>query len=92
MTNVLPFFRKQGESMKADSKTARNKDPKKRSIILPTWLWELLDEDADRCLRSTTKQVEAFLTLVYDPEANVEIDRTQVESAFQAVVPKRKVA
>lgn len=78
--------------METKNKAERNTEPKKRSIILPTWLWDLLDADADRCLRSTTKQMEAFLTLVYDPKADLEINKEPIEAAFHSVSQKRKAA
>ena len=70
-------------------KEGRNEELKPRSIHLPAWLWELLDKDAKRCKRSSTKQLEALLTLCYDPEANLEIDKQTVASAFDATSHER---
>lgn len=90
--NVLPFFRSKGDNMKID-KAERNEEPQKRSIILPVYLWEVLDRDAKRCRRSATKQVEAILVRYYSLENNVELDEASLESAFHAVSDKqRKIA
>lgn len=39
----------------------RNEESKPRSIVLPTYIWDAVDDDAARCRRSATKQVEAIL-------------------------------
>jgi hypothetical protein len=89
MLAVLPFKQREN-AMKQES---RNENLKPRSIHLPVWLWEFLDKDAKRCKRSATKQLEALLTLCYDPEADIEINRDKLDSAFHAVSQKRpKVA
>lgn len=36
-----------------------------RSIRMPPEVWRALDEDARRCRRSATKQIEAILTVYY---------------------------
>jgi hypothetical protein len=78
-TVLLPF-----PSTRRRLMESRNEELKPRSIHLPAWLWELLDKDAKRCKRSSTKQLEALLTLCYEPEANLEIDKQMVSSAFEA--------
>lgn len=91
---VLPF-QKKGDAMKqAESKVEhRNEEPQKRSIILPAYLWDVLDKDAKRCRRSATKQIEAMLVRYYRLEANVELDEEALIEAFQAVSHDRtKVA
>lgn len=86
---VLPFVQKQkGDAMKTEGEK-RNEEIKPRSINLPAWLWEALDNDAKRCKRSATKQIEALLTLCYDPGADIEIDRQKIASAFQTASQRR---
>jgi len=68
---VLPFLRPKGDTMKAEE---RNEEPKKASVILPRYLWDILEKDAKRCRRSVTKQIEAILVRVYNVEANVDLD------------------
>lgn len=96
--NVLPFpflLRKEGERMKVgkvetqNENESRNEEPQKRSIILPAWLWDKLTTDARRCKRSTNKQLEALLAICYDPEADIEINKEALASAFDAVSHKR---
>jgi hypothetical protein len=89
MTVVLPFLLKKGGAMKAESKIERNEEPKTRSIILPVYLWNVLDKDAKRCRRSATKQIEAILVRYYNLEANIELDEESIDSASQAVSHKR---
>lgn len=72
--------------MKAE---ARNEEPKTRSIILPQYLWDILDKDAKRCRRSATKQVEAILARYYNVEASVDLDERSIAEAVNAVSDKR---
>lgn len=63
----------------------RNEDPKPRSIVLPTWLWDEIDKDAKRCRRSTTKHLEALLVIAYGFESNVDFDEETLALARVAV-------
>ncbi len=47
---------------------------KVRSIRLPEYVWDALDEDATRCRRSSQKHLEALLLTFYDMQ-NVEINK-----------------
>lgn len=67
----------------------RNEETKPRSIFLPAWLWDELDKDAKRCKRSATKQLEALLTLCYDSQADIEINKEDIIEAYQAVAHKK---
>jgi hypothetical protein len=89
---VLPFRQNKGDAMKTDSKAERNEDLKPRSIHLPIWLWSALDKDAKRCKRSSTKHLEALLTLCYDPEADLEIHKETLTEAYHAISQKRTKA
>jgi hypothetical protein len=71
------------------NKEERDEERKPRSINLPAWLWDELDKDARRCRRSTTKQLEAFLTLCYDSEVDMEIKEEKVRDAYEAASYKR---
>lgn len=84
--SVLPFLRK-GNPVKSEE---RNEEPKPRSIILPTYIWDALDKDAVRCRRSATKQIEAILVRYYDLDANVELDEEALSDAAQAVSRTRR--
>src|SRR5947209_12312318 len=68
----------------------RNDEPKTRSVILPTYVWDALDNDAARCRRSATKQIEAILVRYYDLEANVELDETGLSETAQIVSRVRR--
>jgi len=63
----------------------RNEEPKPRSVVLPTWLWNVLDDDAKRCRRSTTKHLEALLVVAYGFESNVDFDEETLALARMAV-------
>lgn len=82
MSVVLSLVWNKGDRMKTES---RNEELRPRSINLPAWLWEKLDEDAKRCKRSSTKQLEAFLTLCFDPDANLEINKEKISTAFDSL-------
>jgi hypothetical protein len=47
---------------------------KVRSIRLPEYVWDALDEDAARCRRSSQKHLEALLLTFYDMQ-DVEINK-----------------
>jgi hypothetical protein len=71
-------------------------DPKKkldsaknRLIKLPDLLWETLDNDAHRCRRSTTKQIEAILISYYELD-DVGLDVEKVTTIRKAISPKAK--
>ncbi|MDQ4121726.1 MAG: hypothetical protein M3209_09800 [Acidobacteriota bacterium] len=51
-----------------------------RSIRLPKAVWNALDEEAARCRRSATKQLEAILLTYYGIE-DVEVDRAKLAKA-----------
>lgn len=73
-------------------KAVRNEEPKARTINLPSWLWDETAKDAERCLRSITKQVEAILTCYYDPQANIELNKQALAEAFDVVSKERMTA
>lgn len=52
------------------------KETKGRVFNFPNELWEKIDQDAKRCRRSSTKQVEAILLSHYKIE-NVELIKTE---------------
>lgn len=85
---VLPFLRK-GDDMNIDT---RNEEPKKASIILPQYLWDIVEKDAKRCRRSVTKQIEAILVRVYNVEANVDLNEQAITEASHVVAQRKKVA
>ena len=51
---------------------------KTRSIKLPEFVWDALDADAERCRRSSQKQIEALLVTFYEIE-DVEISQRKME-------------
>ncbi len=51
---------------------------KVRSIRLPEKVWDALDADAERCRRSSQKQIEALLVTFYEIE-DVEISHRRME-------------
>lgn len=61
---------------------------KVRSIRLPEKVWDALDADAERCRRSSQKQIEALLVTFYEMES-VEIDKRQLEFVGE-LLPKSK--
>lgn len=67
----------------------RDEELKPRSVYLPKWIWKKLDDDAERCGRSATKQLQILLTLCFDPEADIEINKEAIASAYQVVSHKR---
>ncbi|MFM8394935.1 MAG: hypothetical protein ACKOB4_13530 [Acidobacteriota bacterium] len=58
-------------------------------IKLPDLLWETLDNDAHRCRRSTTKQIEAILISYYELD-DVGLDVEKVTTIRKAISPKAK--
>ena len=61
---------------------------KVRSIRLPEYVWNALDEDAARCRRSSQKHLEALLLTFYDMQ-DVEINK-QTLSMVGELLPKGK--
>lgn len=61
---------------------------KVRSIRLPEKVWDALDADAERCRRSSQKQIEALLVTFYEMES-VEINKQQLEFVGE-LLPKSK--
>jgi hypothetical protein len=53
-------------------------DEKTRSIRLPASVWNALDADAERCRRSSQKQIEALLVTYYEIES-VEINKKSMD-------------
>lgn len=53
-------------------------------IRLPDELWDAVDRDADRCLRSQTKQIEAIL------RAYFRSDQVELREIPKPVTPKRR--
>ncbi|MEY4167958.1 MAG: hypothetical protein ACOYLF_10390 [Blastocatellia bacterium] len=60
-----------------------------RLIKLPDALWVALDNDAHRCRRSTTKQIEAILMSYYEIE-DVGINEKRVATTRRAISSKGK--
>jgi hypothetical protein len=84
---VLPFL-KRDTPVKIED---RNQESKPRSIILPVYLWELIEKDAKRCRRSMNKHIEAILVLYYGVESSVNINEEALTSAQDAVTHKPKI-
>lgn len=55
-----------------------------RTFYFEKSLWEKLDADAKRCLRSSTKQLEAILKTYYGV-GDVEINKEVMESPVKIV-------
>jgi hypothetical protein len=68
----------------------KNTAPKARSIVLPIYVWEALDEDAGRCRRSATKQIEAILVRLYNLEPSVEVADRALSDVAEAVSNKAR--
>jgi hypothetical protein len=68
----------------------RDDTPKTRSVVFPAWLWEIIDKDARRCRRSTTKHLEALLAVAYGFESSVDFDEETLALA-QYAVSKAKI-
>ena len=78
ISNVLSFLPKGAIPV---DKEERNEEPKPRSIILPVYLWDLIEKDAKRCRRSINKQIEAVFAIFYGVESSVNIDEEALTSA-----------
>ena len=52
---------------------------KVRSIRLPEFVWNALDADAERCRRSSQKQIEALLVTFYEID-DVEINKAKLKT------------
>lgn len=66
-------------------------EEKGRTIRLPEQLWELLDEDARRCKRSASKQLEAMLEAFYNiADVNIEPRATDQMASVSAIQPKKQ--
>ena len=61
---------------------------KVRSIRLPEYVWDALDEDAARCRRSSQKHLEALLLTFYDMQ-DVEINKQTLQMVGE-LLPKGK--
>lgn len=60
-----------------------------RLIKLPNFIWQVLDDDAHRSRRSSTKQVEAILASYYEiDDVNLNINR--VKEARKSISPKTR--
>lgn len=60
------------------SKVSMSENTKTRSITLPLAVWSALDEDAERCKRSSLKQIEALLSAYYGlGRSEIDVDRLQ---------------
>jgi hypothetical protein len=57
-----------------------------RNLQLPKFVWDALDEDAERCGRSGVKQLLALLIAHYDL-GNVELDKEGLERMRMASIP-----
>ena len=60
-----------------------------RSIRFPQWLWDEIDRDAQRCKRSSVKQMEAILAAYYRGEVE-EIDQSQLQTLRRSRVLEKK--
>lgn len=62
-----------------------------RSIRLPLYVWRALDADADRCRRSSVKQIEAILVRYYNLDVGgVELDERQLDRAAHAISQRER--
>ena len=57
-----------------------------RNLQLPKYIWDALDEDAERCGRSGVKQLLALLTAYYNL-GNTELDQEGLERMRLASIP-----
>lgn len=72
------------------SRTDQEKDLVVRSIRLPAYVWQALDDDAQRCRRSPVRQLEALLVRYYDLDSNIDIDERTLTETFEAVSRVRR--
>lgn len=61
-----------------------NEDDRLRSIRFPQRLWDAIDADAERCKRSSVKQLEAVLSLYYGLEDSGFINMDRMRAMFTA--------
>ena len=66
-------------------RTDEEMEPVNRSIRLPLYVWRALDGDAERCRRSSVKQVEAILVKYYDLDSDIDLSETRLDRAAHAV-------
>ena len=58
-------------------------DERLRSIRFPQALWDAIDEDADRCKRSSVRQMEVVLSIFYGfDNSAIDIDRVRAIPGF----------
>ena len=60
-----------------------------RSIRFPKKVWDAIDADAQRCKRSSVKQMEAVLTAYYKLE-DVELDQHSLEMLGELMPHSRR--
>ena len=60
-----------------------------RSIRFPKELWDAIDEDAQRCKRSSVRQMEAVLTAYYGLQ-DVDLNNTNLQMVGE-LFPRGKV-
>jgi hypothetical protein len=70
----------------------RNKTPKKRSIILPEDVWAILEKDAERCLRTVNRQVEAIFSRYYDLVPDVELNEEKLAETSKSMAHAQRKA
>ncbi len=59
-------------------RVGRDETERGRTIRIAQWLWDSLDRDAERCRRSSVKQLEAILA-AYFGEDGAEIDHSRLQ-------------
>lgn len=82
--NVLSFLPHKRDAMK-EKVEARNKEKKPRSVVLPAYIWEALEKDAERCHRTVTKQIEAIFSRYYKLNTDVELDEEALTETYHSV-------
>jgi len=87
---VLSFVPKGAIPTMDKEQEQRNEEPKPRSIILPMYVWDMVEKDAKRCRRSINKQIEAILVVFYGIESSVNIDEDTLISESNTRNPKLK--
>ena len=87
--SVLSFRPYKGDAMKESKVEVRDKEKKPRSVVLPAYIWEALEKDAERCHRTVTKQIEAIFSRYYKLDANVELDEETLAETYDAVSRRR---
>ncbi len=61
-----------------------------RTFYFEKELWARLDEDAKRCLRSSTKQMEAILKTYFDVE-DVDLSKAGLEMLGEIMLRSKKL-